>query len=131
MNDPEQISVVSRIRSAPHYVKMVAMGIESLTHRESEIADYLAAGFTNSQIADALCIGERTVETHIAAIFSKLGAVNRTHAAADAVRADTRIASWAPVLLWLALVGGLAFDATLAALAAYVWRLNWAAGKER
>jgi len=59
------------------------------------------------------------------------GEADILHAAADAVRADTRIASWAPVLLWLALVGGLAFDATLAALAAYVWRLNWAAGKER
>lgn len=51
-------------------------------------------------------------------------------AAADAVRADTRIASWAPVLTALALGGMIALDLLIAAGAVYAWRLALAAGKE-
>lgn len=52
-------------------------------------------------------------------------------AAADAVRADTRIASWAPVLLWLTVVGGVLLNALLAALAFYVWRAALTTGRGR
>jgi len=44
-----------------------------LTMREREICGHLAAGRTNAEIAETLNISRRTVETHRAAIVSKLG----------------------------------------------------------
>ncbi|MDB5041846.1 MAG: transcriptional regulator, LuxR family [Candidatus Eremiobacteraeota bacterium] len=52
-------------------------GDETLTPREREIARLLAAGQTARSIADALVISERTVETHAAAVYRKLGVANR------------------------------------------------------
>ncbi len=43
-----------------------------LTERESEVAELIAAGFTNNQIADELVVALRTIERHIGAIFEKL-----------------------------------------------------------
>jgi DNA-binding CsgD family transcriptional regulator/tetratricopeptide (TPR) repeat protein len=57
-------------------------GDSTLTAREREIARMLAAGNTARGIADALVISERTVETHVAAIYRKLGVANRQELAA-------------------------------------------------
>jgi DNA-binding NarL/FixJ family response regulator len=54
----------------------------ALTAREEEVARLLAQGKSNRTIADTLVIGERTVETHVASILSKLGASGRAEAAA-------------------------------------------------
>lgn len=43
-----------------------------LTARESEIADLIAEGNSNRVIAEKLVLSQRTVETHVASIFSKL-----------------------------------------------------------
>ncbi|MGA8575763.1 MAG: AAA family ATPase [Candidatus Cybelea sp.] len=43
-----------------------------LTARESEIADLIAEGKSNRVIAEKLVVSQRTVETHVASIFSKL-----------------------------------------------------------
>lgn len=43
-----------------------------LTARESEIADLIADGNSNRLIAEKLVLSQRTVETHVASIFSKL-----------------------------------------------------------
>lgn len=48
-----------------------------LTAREREVCSYLAAGYTNVEVADALAISKRTVETHRAAIMSKVGLRSR------------------------------------------------------
>ena len=53
-------------------------GESTLTVREREIAALVAGGRATRAIADALVISERTVETHIAAIYRKLGVSNRT-----------------------------------------------------
>src|SRR6202163_2807358 len=53
-------------------------GESTLTAREREIATLVVAGRPTRAIADALVISERTVETHIAAIYRKLGVSNRT-----------------------------------------------------
>ena len=45
----------------------------SLTERERRIADMIAAGLLNRQIAERLGISVRTVETHRGSIFRKLG----------------------------------------------------------
>ncbi|MFT4941321.1 MAG: FixJ family two-component response regulator [Paraglaciecola sp.] len=46
--------------------------LETLTHRELEIAELVANGFTASQVADKLFISARTAEAHKASIFHKL-----------------------------------------------------------
>jgi DNA-binding NarL/FixJ family response regulator len=46
--------------------------LESLTSREREVLDGMAAGRSNRGIADALFISDRAVERHVTAIFSKL-----------------------------------------------------------
>jgi DNA-binding CsgD family transcriptional regulator len=52
-----------------------------LTRREREIAQELALGLTNRQIGEKLCIAERTVDTHVRSILSKLGLASRTQVA--------------------------------------------------
>lgn len=53
-----------------------------LSQREAQVAAYVAQGLTNRQIAAAEHISERTVETHIRHIFSKLGFATRAQLAA-------------------------------------------------
>lgn len=59
----------------------------SLSRREREVMRLLADGLSDRAIADRLFIGERTVNTHVAHIFSKLGVRNRAAAVAAAVAA--------------------------------------------
>ena len=48
-------------------------GVETLTKREREVAVLAAQGYTAREIGVHLHIGERTVETHVANVCSKLG----------------------------------------------------------
>ena len=56
-----------------------------LTSREVMILALLASGKTNSEIADTLCLASKTIERHVSTIVKKVGARNRTHAAALAI----------------------------------------------
>ena len=47
--------------------------LNSLTKRELEVLHLMAEGYTNIIIANKLSISERTVESHVNNIFSKLG----------------------------------------------------------
>lgn len=55
---------------------------DSLTRREVEVLRLVADGRSNRTIADSLYVTERTVKFHVSSILSKLGAANRTEAAA-------------------------------------------------
>jgi DNA-binding NarL/FixJ family response regulator len=44
-----------------------------LTHREQEIAELVAKGLTNREIASQLVISDRTAEGHVEHILTKLG----------------------------------------------------------
>ncbi len=57
-----------------------------LTYREQEVLALLCQRQTNVEIAAALFLSPRTVETHVAHVIAKLGATNRREAAAQAVR---------------------------------------------
>ena len=52
-----------------------------LTDRQVEVLRLLAEGLTNAEIADRLVVSVRTVDTHVAAILTKLGVSSRQEAA--------------------------------------------------
>lgn len=57
-----------------------------LTEREAEVLALLAEGRTNSEIAAILFMSAKTASVHVSRIITKLGAANRTEAAAIARR---------------------------------------------
>jgi len=59
---------------------------ESLTNRELEVLQMLAAGLSNKEIAARLNISEHTVKFHVASILGKLGAGSRTEAVSLGIR---------------------------------------------
>lgn len=59
---------------------------ETLTEREVEVLNLIAKGSANKEIATSLNISNSTVKTHIASIFQKLGANDRTEAVTQAIR---------------------------------------------
>jgi DNA-binding NarL/FixJ family response regulator len=59
---------------------------QELTARETEVLRHVALGLSNRDIATALHIGEETVKTHIAHVFSKLQVENRAQAAVQALK---------------------------------------------
>jgi predicted ATPase/DNA-binding CsgD family transcriptional regulator len=56
-------------------------GLQRLSRREREVAALVARGYTNRQIAEALVIGDRTADTHVANILAKLELSSRTQIA--------------------------------------------------
>jgi predicted ATPase/DNA-binding CsgD family transcriptional regulator len=56
--------------------------LASLTRREREVAELVAEGLANQQIADRLVIARRTAEGHVERILGKLGFSNRSQIAA-------------------------------------------------
>ncbi|MBV8636635.1 MAG: AAA family ATPase [Candidatus Eremiobacteraeota bacterium] len=74
----------ARKQSAPK-----AESTSPLTARERQIANQVAQGKSNREIAEELVLSERTVEGHIANIFNKLNVSSRTQVAAWVLRATT------------------------------------------
>jgi LuxR family maltose regulon positive regulatory protein len=54
--------------------------VEPLSEREVEVLRLLAAGKSNHDIAEGLCVALDTVKKHVSHILAKLGANNRTEA---------------------------------------------------
>ncbi len=59
---------------------------ENLTPRERDVVILIADGATNRQIATRLGVTERTAQTHVSNILTKLGLASRTQAAMWAVQ---------------------------------------------
>ncbi len=57
-----------------------------LSAREREVLRVASSGLTNAQIAGVLGVTVHTVKFHLASIYRKLGAANRTDAIVWAVR---------------------------------------------
>jgi DNA-binding CsgD family transcriptional regulator len=57
-----------------------------LTHREVQVVRLLAQRQTDKEIAEALFLGPRTVQSHVSHILNKLGVANRREAATAADR---------------------------------------------
>ena len=58
-----------------------------LSAREHDVLIRMASGATNKEIAGALKIGTRTVDSHVERIYQKLGARGRADAIAYALQA--------------------------------------------
>jgi DNA-binding NarL/FixJ family response regulator len=54
--------------------------LSKLTLAELKVLYYILPGMTNQQIADALKLSERTIESHVSSILSKLEVKTRTAA---------------------------------------------------
>ena len=65
---------------------MEHLGAETLSKREVEVLQKVAAGNRNSDIAALLFISEETVKGHIKHLMEKLGASDRTEAVAIGIR---------------------------------------------
>jgi DNA-binding NarL/FixJ family response regulator len=73
----------------PRAVPRAAGGeFAALTRREREVLRLLIQRQTDREIAEALCLGLRTVESHVASILSKLAVSNRREAAMMALRRE-------------------------------------------
>lgn len=66
--------------------KEIAEFTSPLTRREMEILQYMAKGYLNKQIAEALSVSEQTVKNHITSILRKLNVNARTQAVVVAIR---------------------------------------------
>jgi two-component system response regulator DevR len=64
--------------------------LEDLSPQERVILDHIAAGKTNRQIADDMCLAEKTIKNYVSNLLAKLGMSRRTEAAAYAARLSER-----------------------------------------
>ncbi len=93
---PINESLITRPVIARHVLQQfqdvvsVGKGMETvvapLTHRETQILNYIAEGNTNKEIARILQISEQTIKNHVSAILRKLNANDRAHAVVLAIR---------------------------------------------
>jgi len=58
--------------------------VETLSEREVEVLEYIAAGLTNREIAERLYLSLNTVKVHTRNLYGKLGVNSRTQAVARA-----------------------------------------------
>jgi DNA-binding CsgD family transcriptional regulator len=68
----------------PHDVRIAERPGAELSPREVEVLRRLVAGASNREIAAALFISPRTVQSHLTSIFGKLGVNSRSAAVAHA-----------------------------------------------
>lgn len=61
--------------------------LDDLSSREQEVLSCVVQGLSDRDIAQALFVSVRTVQAHLAHIYTKLGVHSRTEAAVLAVRA--------------------------------------------
>jgi ATP/maltotriose-dependent transcriptional regulator MalT len=73
----EEQRLLALLRMTGTHGRRAARGAGSLSSRERTVARLAAAGSTTREIASKLGVGERTVETHLAHIYSKLGVSGR------------------------------------------------------
>jgi DNA-binding NarL/FixJ family response regulator len=73
--------LASRIASFFQNAPTAAMSkFPTLTAREHEILDLVAAGLSNAQIAERLYLSQKTVRNHVHAVLTKLQAADRAEA---------------------------------------------------
>jgi DNA-binding CsgD family transcriptional regulator len=77
--------LVQRPLAAPRVVPVASANAPPLSARETEVLRELVNGGSNSDIATALGISERTVKAHLGSVYQKLGVESRSAAIAAAM----------------------------------------------
>jgi DNA-binding CsgD family transcriptional regulator len=77
--------LLQRPLAAPRAVPVAAATAPALSARETEVLRALVNGGSNSDIAAALGISERTVKAHLGSVYQKLGVESRSAAVAAAM----------------------------------------------
>ena len=85
---PELVDAIRRVAAGglAFSVRPTNAGLARLSPREHDVVRLVADGRTNDEIGSALQIGSKTVETHLARLFERLGVASRTELAMRAVR---------------------------------------------
>ncbi len=85
---PELVDAIRRVAAGglAFAVRPTMAGLARLSPREHDVVRLVADGRTNDEIGSALQIGSKTVETHLARLFERLGVASRTELAMRAVR---------------------------------------------
>ncbi len=88
----ETFEVIARVRGARRLELEPAApprgDVSGLSRREAEVAQLVAEGLSNRDIATRLFISERTAENHVQSIFNKLGFESRSQLAAWIARTE-------------------------------------------
>lgn len=85
---PELVDAIRRVAAGglAFAVRPTSAGLARLSPREHDVVRLVADGRTNDEIGSLLRIGSKTVETHLARLFERLGVGSRTELAMRAVR---------------------------------------------
>jgi len=84
--DPAVQARLVEVVSLPTAAALGALLPDGLTVREAEVLRLIAAGLSNSEIAEQLYVSEVTIKTHVNHIFTKTGSRDRSQAVAYAHR---------------------------------------------
>ena len=79
-------SILSEFTTPPSDAAVAPTQPSPLTRREEEILQLIADGYSTSEVAGRLFISGKTVKNHLASIYAKLDARDRTQAVLSAVR---------------------------------------------
>jgi len=80
------VKILQSHRTKTSFDESQKSNVELLTDRERGVFDLLAQGLSNKAIASRLYLSVRTVEGHLANIYSRLGVHSRTEAMLIAVK---------------------------------------------
>jgi len=80
------IALVSNVTSRLRKVDSPASEIYELTDQEQRVLEHIGRGLTNRQIAESMCLAEKTIKNYVSSLLGKLGLERRTQAAALAAR---------------------------------------------
>ena len=79
---------LARVRGGRHPGRRDGEGLELLSRRELDVARLVVDRHTNNEIAEKLFLSRKTVETHMSAVFRKLGVSSRVEVARMVERLD-------------------------------------------
>ncbi len=80
-------SVRALVASPGRGERSVGIDAGRLTRREAQVLKQVEFGLRNQEIASALGISKKTVESHVRSVLLKLGVSSRTQAVAQVLRA--------------------------------------------